>query len=216
MVVSDGTYAPKARIAGSLATLVHLGHPAIAMRALAIIWEEDRVDRGTACWLISEVLRTGSEISKKEAAELLFLHAETLTREARPSYYDWPDVLIDNWLTDLPLEARVRILAAFVRVVLSQELSWWVSKWWFFAYLDEALQIDPDPIVRDSAADLLRAFFRAIPAPPQMAVSWQSRWKSLDDIRERTRQHVDQGRILEVFQPLIQRIPHWADSHDST
>jgi hypothetical protein len=136
MVVSDGTYAPKARIAGSLATLVHLGHPAIAMRALTIIWEEDRVDGGTACWLISEVLRTGSEVSKKEAAELLFLHAETLTREARPFYYDWPDVLIDNWLTDLPLEARLRILAAFVKVVLSQELSWWDSKWWFFAYLD--------------------------------------------------------------------------------
>jgi hypothetical protein len=212
MIVSDGTYAPKARIAGSLATLVHLGHPAIAMRTLAVVWEEDRVDLRTATWLISEVLRTGSEVGQKEAAELLFYHAEDLTSEAQPAFYAWPDVLVDQWLTDLPLEARLRILAVFVKVVLSQKLSWWDSEWWFFAYLDEVAQTDPDPTVTDSAVELLRAFFRVISVPPGKKISWQSGWKSLDDIKKRTGEHVDKGHILDVFQPLIGRITHWVDS----
>ena len=212
MVVSDGNYAPKARIAGSLATLVHLGHPAIAMRTLAVVWEEKRVDVRTATWLISEVLRSGSQVSQKEAAELLFFYAEALTSEVQQPYYAWPDVLIDQWLTDLPLEARLRILAAFVKVVLSQESSWWDSEWWFFAYLDEVAQKDPDPTVTDSAVALLRTFFRVIPAPPGTRISWQSGWKSLDDIKKRTDQYVDKGNFLHVFRPLIERIPRWIDS----
>jgi hypothetical protein len=214
MVVSDGSYAPKARIAGSLATLVHLGHPAIAMRALAIVWEEDRVDANTACWLISEAFRTGSEISQQEAAELLFQHAEKLTKEARRAYYAWPDVLIDNWLPDLPLGARLRILVAFAKVVLSQEPSWWAAEWWFLAYLDEVLQKDPDSAVRDSAAQLLRAFFDAMGAPPTARINWRSGWKSLSDIKERTNQYAYQGHFLDAFQPIVERIPRWVGSRN--
>jgi hypothetical protein len=216
LVVGDGTYAPKARIAGSLATLVHLGHPAIAMRTLAVVWEEDRVDVRTACWLISEVFRTGSEVSRNEAAILLLQHADSLTIKAQPNYYAWPDVLVDEWLTDLPVEARLRILTAFVKVVLSQELPWWASRWWFFAYLDEVVQRDPDPAVTDSAVQLLRAFFHAIPTPSGILISWQSGWKSLDEIKERAGKHVGAGRSLDIFRPLIDRIPRWVNSSDTS
>ena len=173
-------------------------------------------DVRTACWLISEVFRTGSEVSQNEAAILLLQHADSLTIKAQPNYYAWSDVLVDEWLTDLPLEARLRILTAFVKVVLSQELPWWASRWWFFAYLDEVVQRDPDPAVTDSAVQLLRAFFHAIPTPSGILISWQSGWKSLDEIKERTGKHGGAGRSLDIFRPLIDRIPRWVNSSDTS
>jgi hypothetical protein len=41
LVNDDGSYARKAKIAGALAALVHLGHPVIAMRVLTAVWQED-------------------------------------------------------------------------------------------------------------------------------------------------------------------------------
>jgi len=84
LTVSDGEYAPKAKIAGALATLVHLGHPTIAMRALRVVWAERVVDEGTACWLISQVLQSESDDSKIEACELLRANASKLPFEGPP------------------------------------------------------------------------------------------------------------------------------------
>lgn len=81
LVNDDGTYAKKAKIAGSLAALVHLGHPTIAMRTLSIAWGEGAVDNATACWLLSEVFKGGSEQSQLEASELLYRHANDLTTD---------------------------------------------------------------------------------------------------------------------------------------
>jgi hypothetical protein len=212
LVVGDGAYAPRARIAGSLATMVQLGHPAIAMRVLATLWQEDKVDNGTACWLISEVLRMGTRQSRIEAAYLLYRHADSLTDSGAEAWFDWPDILQDNWSTDFPLEARLRILASFVMVVLSKEPSWWGSDWWFFPYLDEVAQTDPDPTVTDTAMQLLWAFHRALPPPAGFRVSWQSGWKSLDDIKGRMDRYVDRGSNLDQFRPLIEKIPRWAGS----
>lgn len=57
---SEGEYEVSAQVAGSLAALVHLGHPVIAMRALRAAWSDGPVDVDTAVWLINEVLESGS------------------------------------------------------------------------------------------------------------------------------------------------------------
>jgi hypothetical protein len=78
LTLDDGKYAPKARVAGALSALVHLGHPLIAMRTLASVWQEGAIDSGTACWLISEVFQRGSPESKIEATTLLRQNVENL------------------------------------------------------------------------------------------------------------------------------------------
>jgi hypothetical protein len=56
LVSQDGKYAPKASIAGGLASLVHLGHPNIAMRVLGAALTDDAVDGDTAAWLLGQIL----------------------------------------------------------------------------------------------------------------------------------------------------------------
>jgi|SRR5215211_1137088 len=95
LVNDDGSYARKAKIAGALAALVHLGHPVIAMRVLTAVWQEDAVDPGTACWLIGEVFKTGSMHSHNEAAKLLLRHAGELTYDAKGER-EWPSISMEN------------------------------------------------------------------------------------------------------------------------
>jgi hypothetical protein len=88
LVVEEGKYAPKARMAGTLAALIHLGHPVIAMRTLGAAWEEDAVESATACWLIGEVFQSGSNVSRREGSRLLRGNAHKLG--AIRGHYDWP------------------------------------------------------------------------------------------------------------------------------
>ena len=107
LIGSEGKYAPTATIAGALATLVHLGHPVIAMRALDAAWHDDAVDAATGCWLISQVFQEGSEESMLEAARLLRIHAKALCgSEAEIGTYEWPYAIYDKWPQQLPLDAR--------------------------------------------------------------------------------------------------------------
>jgi len=69
LICNDGNYAPKAATAAGFATLVQLGHPIIAMRALASAFPEHAVDRSTATWLIGEVLT--SKVTKGTPTDLV-------------------------------------------------------------------------------------------------------------------------------------------------
>jgi len=101
VTASDGTYAPKARIAGSLAALIHLGHPVIAMRTLSAAWTDEKVDPETAVWLIGEVLGSAStlERSKNEAARLLLAHADELCLrgDEHRGEFVWPESPWEMW-----------------------------------------------------------------------------------------------------------------------
>lgn len=175
LTVSDGTYAPKARVAGSLAALIHLGHPVIAMRTLSAAWTDEKVDPETAVWLIGEVLRSAStEPSKKEAAGLLLAHADELClrgSEHRGEFV-WPDVLWAGWRKDFPRDARFDILFAAVSVLLSRpKEAWWGPRDGWVAVLLHGALVDQDESVRDSACQLLKAF--VIGYQPQGA-NWPS------------------------------------------
>jgi hypothetical protein len=128
LVNSEGKYAPPAKVAGALSALVHLGHPVISMRSLAVAWEAGAADSATACWLISEVLRGGSDESKLEASKLLLDHAERLTGSLeQKATFTWPDALYDEWPLKLPLEARQNNLESILRLMLSRSKKWWAK-----------------------------------------------------------------------------------------
>jgi hypothetical protein len=91
-LLSEGpAYAPKGSVAGALTTLVHLGHPIIAMRCLAASWDDKAIDSASATWLISEAYSKGTPASQIEAANLLRDHALDLTDPTRPGTFSWPN-----------------------------------------------------------------------------------------------------------------------------
>lgn len=189
----DGNYAPTARIAGSLAALIHLHHPVIAMRTLSAAWMDKKVDSSTAVWLIGEVLasESTSTTSKAEAARLLYDHAGDLcgSAEGPKGEFAWPDVLWTRWLKDLPREARFEILFAAVSVLLSRPENWWgPTDGWVAVLLDEALLNDDDRAIRESAWHLLRAFISEY-KPRGARWPWRDSFKTPQDIAKHLRSY---------------------------
>jgi hypothetical protein len=98
LVAPTEEYAPKAKIAGALAALVHLYHPVIAMRTLGAAWGDGVVDSASAVWLINEVLEQGSKQSQLEAATLLDIHSTELCAPV-PGSFSWPmSIELDDWV----------------------------------------------------------------------------------------------------------------------
>jgi len=126
LIRNDGEYAPKAKVAGALAALVHLEHPVIAMRTLSAAWDDNAVDAATACWLISEVFAGGTEDSKYEAAMLLMLHVSELCMDdTRKGVFEWPSFIYLKWPMSIPRDARYVILISLIELVLSRNQDWW-------------------------------------------------------------------------------------------
>jgi hypothetical protein len=154
----EGSYAPSARIAGALATLVHLGHPIIAMRTLDSAWDANVVDSATGCWLVGEVFvdENASNASMTEAARILCSHANELCRE-EPGQYEWPSVIYEDWPSRVPLEARYFNLLSLITVLLSRDKAWWGRTYnWIVVLLYVIVMRDEDQAMRSSAAKILR------------------------------------------------------------
>jgi hypothetical protein len=198
---SEGKYAVLARVAGSLAALVHLGHPVIAMRALSAAWRDGSVDLATAVWLINEVLEHGSPASQLEACRLLFRHAGTMCDkdDDHAGDFEWPEALNTTWPADVPKAGRFEILFAIVEVVLSREKRWWgrYRDGWAVVLLDEAMKKDPDPVLRDCACHLAGALIESYDDTQDIWLPWRDGHKDLTAIREDVRAHQGCGRTTE-------------------
>ena len=172
LIRHENHYSPPAVVAGGLVTLIHLGHPTIAMRALSAAWEDRAVDRWTVCWIIGQVLTsTGVEEStspllKVEASSILLLNADQFTANiSSVGKVPWPDCLTASWPRHLPEVAAANCIAALVVVVTSQPKAWWHKddKTWTWAIysLVEALEDDSDA-VRDMAARVVLEMLKSM------------------------------------------------------
>ena len=56
LITVDGGYAPRARVAGAIATMMQLRGGTIAVRILGELWKDNAVDSDTAVWLIDRIL----------------------------------------------------------------------------------------------------------------------------------------------------------------
>jgi hypothetical protein len=190
LMCRNGEYSPKAITAGGLATLVQLGHPIVAMRALAAAMPDGAVDDDTATWLISQVLTATTtkgtswdlEAAKEEAANLLYKYAPYLTdASSENADFSWPDAVTAQWPEGLPQNASLNILAALVELLLSQRKEWWKSNGqtysWISYTIDEALtKEEKQPPVRMGAAILGKAI---------LDVTDDSMFAGMNDARER-------------------------------
>jgi hypothetical protein len=213
LTTADGRYAVPARIAGSLAALVHLGHPVIAMRTLSAAWSEGKVDTATAVWLIGEVLRdpNTSRDSQVEAARLLLGHAANLcrTEEGQEGEFEWPQSLWSAWPQELPREARFDILFASTEVLLSRPKAWWGQRdGWVVVLLHEALTRDEDDVLAECAAHLLAALIDSY-EPRAIRWPWNDGFKTLDDVEAAVEKHRSTGRCTVRTNTVAKKLDGW-------
>jgi hypothetical protein len=213
LVLNDGTYAPKARVAGALAALVHLEHPVIAMRTLSAAWDDSAVDGATACWLISEVLEKGTDESKYEAAVLLLAHASKLCADdSHKGFYEWPAIIDLKWPMSIPRLARYVILLSLVELVLSRDQDWWSHDPALMTLLlHESLQTDEDSGIRNMAAYFLTALLPLFDHRDG-AYKWafQSGYLTLAEIRDGVAQHEISSGIPDDARMRQKDLRAWA------
>ncbi|WP_109508602.1 hypothetical protein [Nocardioides speluncae] len=150
LIKQDDGYAAKAVTAGALATLVHLGHPVIAMRTLQAALDDDAVDLSTAVWLIDQVLtatpvrgaRDDLVVSKQDAVELLATQLPRLPDDDHPGNVAWPLCAVGAWPPDLGQQPGWRLMHTLLGLLVSRDAGWWTSRgltWsWVIASLDRA------------------------------------------------------------------------------
>jgi hypothetical protein len=158
LITEEGGYAPHARVAGALVTMVQLNQEIIAMRILSVLWKDHRVDNDTATWLIGKVLTIrGDSGSAEEAATLLYLHAGELADKENRGFYSWP-ALPNDWATELPSQLKQLLLLSTVRLLVSQDRSWWDDEGdhrWAYSVLTQALN-GPDDDASTGAALIMK------------------------------------------------------------
>ncbi len=136
LMKNDSGYAAKAVTGGALTTLVHLGHPVIAMRTLQAALADEAVDISTAVWLIDQVLggvKTVGDwsdltVSKQDAAELLLSLTAQLPDDARPGYAAWPSCVSGRWPADLDVQTGMTLVFAMLSMLTSRPEAWWTSR----------------------------------------------------------------------------------------
>lgn len=181
---NDGhTYAPKAVVAGALATLVHLDYPVIAMRTLAAAWEENAVDAASATWLINEVYGSENEEAQLEAAVLLDRHATELCLQDQGSFL-WPSEIEYIWPDNISLRARILTFRAILKVLMSKTPEWWEGggrAGWATALFREVMLTDPDNRIKREAIVALKILL------PKLKISdllLHVEWKPVEDVKQ--------------------------------
>jgi hypothetical protein len=162
LIKKDEQYAGKAVTAGALGTLVHVGHPIIALRVVQAALREDAVDIQTASWLVDQVLSdatTCTEAARAEAVNLLDVNLNRLTSDQPRGSFEWPDCVIAKWPPGLGLNTTRNLVNCLVKLLLSRDYEWWNSEGnthtWIIFTLDEAHRATPDDFGTTGFATLL-------------------------------------------------------------
>jgi hypothetical protein len=218
LISKNGQYSTKAATAAGLATLVQLGHPLIAMRALGPAFEDKAVDRDTFAWLISQVIISKTtvgtpqdlESAKEQAAALLraFIEKRRLT-DRDSGQFSWPDALTAQWPTKLSQNAAWNVMNSLAELLLSERKKWWrdrgASYTWIIYTLDEITRTDSDREIKTMAATLGQAL---------LEVTDENAISGLNDSRSKSlvakRMATQSGSFPDLFDPdLYERIQIW-------
>jgi hypothetical protein len=165
LIKNETDYAAKGVVSGALATVVHLGHPVIAMRTLQTALRDDAVDINTAVWLIDRVLVAAPAparrdvvlvASKQEAVELLHTNLERLIDDNKPGDVEWPLSAHSAWPRDLSQQTGWRLMQALMELLTSRPAHWWTQTFtwsWVIYTLNQLVQDDTvDTVLRTEAA----------------------------------------------------------------
>jgi hypothetical protein len=156
LIAIEGTYSPPAKIAGALATMVHLGHPVIAMLTTAAVWDQQKLSPEAGCWLVGQTLERGSDVSKHDAASLLLRHAAELPVGSNPGELHWPEYVSTRWRSELPYQARVTLALTMGCALMSRPSKWWRGEFTGVISLSHSiLTTDPSEHLKHVAASMI-------------------------------------------------------------
>jgi hypothetical protein len=209
LITIEGAYAPKARIAGALTTMMQLGGGAVGIRVLRELWIQDNVDSETAVWLIDGVLRGFPNTSQADevcdAGELLELNASKLVPsvlEEGAVWYLWPNTLAGSWRPDLPADGKNAFILAAVQMLLAREREWW-NQTSIYAPIETLMNATQDSEVGDTAAKVMVILLDLGVLPDivgEIDASTAERWRSSDG----------EGAYAPWFEDLLSRFEPWS------
>lgn len=160
LVTVEGQYAPRARVAGAIATLMRLGGGDVGVRILGELWTDNAVDSPTAIWLIDHILqdRTSGKAETEQAAYVLRDQASRLLPTVDDPHQDWnlwPDTLNHSWPTTAASQTTRNNLMEFVtKTILARDIAYW-ARGGFYGPFEALVRARNDPDVGMYAA---RAF----------------------------------------------------------
>jgi len=130
LITVEGAYAPKARVAGAVATMMQLRGGTVAIRILGELWTVNAIDSDTAVWLIDRVLRDridggSGEQEAEDAINLLLVNAAKLVPAGDDMVYFWPDALVDTWPGALSERAKYSLVVLSANVLLACDVGYW-------------------------------------------------------------------------------------------
>lgn len=136
LLTHEEHYAPQARVAGAIATMMDLrggGGGAVACRIIDELWRNGKIGTSSAVWLLGRVLQGAdfTEEDKAQAAGVLAYHAPKLFPEQNDpdqNWDEWPYVLFrDGWPEDLPEFAKWGLFYMAIKALLSREPDFWTG-----------------------------------------------------------------------------------------
>lgn len=86
-----------------------------------------------------------------------------LTYAEPPGAYGWPNCVHGEWPRELHPEVESNLVKAVVRLLVSQDVSWWREATWVIRTLHEAVLHSPDPAIRSEAASYAARILKTIP-----------------------------------------------------
>lgn len=209
LITEGDGYAPKARVAGAIATMVELRGGTVAVRLLGELWAADKVDTDTAIWLVNRVLSDEgtSDAEAIASTDIIARNAHKLFPHEDTGY--WPEIAIDKWPSSLPGDARDGLRVAALRALLSKPPDYWRDAYAYpVATLWQALD---DPDYGQGAARILLELHEA------GVLEAFSGFAPSEDDEQRLRSLADDWDELEPvpwFLRLVLQIKPWARRQD--
>jgi len=120
---SSGADIPVTQRAGVLFSLAHLDLLDLALTMLNQMLFDNRIDAETTAWLFDKAIRSNNEATQSNGSVLLGVHVEKLLQEKGSAAF--PESVLHNWDTELPLNVRNNIAVALLSLVSSRHYSDW-------------------------------------------------------------------------------------------
>jgi hypothetical protein len=209
----DGSeYAKPGVIAAAIEMLVVLEHPDMAMRVLAACFHDDAIDISTVMWLLSEILQTAGHPAQLEAAELLDAISGQLCHEPAGSF-SWPRSIEFRWIPQASFPARLHVLRAVLRTLISKDRLWWEQggrQGWAVVLLHQAMKTDSNEAIQAHAAAALEILLPILQQRRLLRMQSEDEWVSVEEVANDIQQAPrKRGRVVMLNEPM-QELSSWA------
>ena len=155
LATDTGEETPATQQATALFVLVDLGHLNFALALLGEIWPKQGMSPDAACWLIDKCLQSADQDIQADAANMLLVNANSLSEV---ECFSWPRILWRSWPASITGYARLYILQALIRCLMSKSAEKWSSQC-LNGFLDQLVRIkeeeDDDDLLRNGATIIL-------------------------------------------------------------